>query len=583
MKFRYKIFPFLSFAALFAVLMVFFQSWLMLRENRLEQAKNDIRHILLITKDNISQDINKNSLDEVSNKLKILSKTISARITFIDAKGNVIFDSDANPLEMLKHNDRPEIIEADKNQIGESYRYSTTIKKNHLYSAIKILNQNGDKFFLRISQNEDLIFKDLNRYLKSLLISCIFAFIAAVIINSLIVRKINNNLNEIKEQSANFAKLNFNHQIHFSGIYEIDMVADEINKMAAELKNSIEKSNKSNNELNIILSSMKEGVIATDENGKVILANKTAMDIFKINQTKLSEAHFYQELVRNSEIQNLINKILQDQQDAEAEIQMLEDKQRFLQARGTALVDPNKKSKGALIVLNDITQLKKLENMRKDFVANVSHEIRTPLTAILGAVEILLDNNLKEKKQKKILNILSKHSNRLNTLVEDVLTLSKIEQGIDKLEFINCSAEEIILSAIDACREKADEKKIQITAHIQDFYLNADKGLFEQALINLIDNAIKYSEEGKEVIIQTAQNKEFKEISVIDQGSGIPEKDLNRIFERFYRVDKARSRELGGTGLGLAIVKHIVNAHNAEISVQSKVNQGSTFSIKIRC
>ena len=581
MKLKYKIFPLFSFSALIAVLMVFFQSWIMLKEYRLDQAGKDIRDILLIIKENIEPDIINNNLDAVSKKLLNLSKTISSRITFIDKDGNVLFDSEANPPEMLKHNDRPEIIAANEKGTGESFRYSTTVKKNYLYSAIKIENQNGEKFFLRISQSEDIIFKSLMHYLKSLLIACFVAFIIAVIINSIIARKINHNLNEIKEQSANFAKLNFTNQIHFSGIHELDMMAEEINKMASELKNSIEESNKSNNDLNIILSSMKEGVIATDEKGKIILTNKAAMDIFKISKEKLSESHFYQELIRNSEIQNIIENILKTQQDSEAEIEMISDKTSFIQARGTALLDQNKKPRGALIVLNDITQVKKLENMRRDFVANVSHEIRTPLTAILGAVEILLDNDLKEKKQKKILKILSKHSHRLNSLVEDILTLSKIEQGIDKLEFMPCSAEEIISSAIDACREKAEEQKIHISTEIQDFTINADKGLFEQAIINLIDNAIKYSNKGKEVKIKTEQKPGYNEISIIDQGCGIPEKDLNRIFERFYRVDKARSRELGGTGLGLAIVKHIVNAHGAEISVQSALDKGSTFTIKI--
>ncbi|HRU00686.1 MAG TPA: ATP-binding protein [Victivallales bacterium] len=581
MKLKYRIFPLLSFSALLVVAIVFSQSWLMLRKNRFEQAKEDIKNILFVTKENISSDIKNNNLDEVAKKLLTLSKTISSRITFIDSKGTVLFDSDANPVEMPKHNDRPEIIQANENEIGESYRYSTTVKKNHLYSAIKVESQNGEKFFLRISQNDEVIFKGLNHYLKSLLISSLIGLMASVIITSLIVRKININLNEIKEQSANFAKLNFTNQIHYSGIHEIDMVAEEINKMASELKNSIEQSNKSNNELSIILSSMKEGVIATDENGRVILANKTAMDIFKINQIKLSEHHFYQELIRNSEIQDMVEKILKTQEDFDREIEMLEENTRFLQARGTPLLDKNKKSKGALIVLNDITKIKKLENMRKDFVANVSHEIRTPLTAILGAVEILRNNNLKEKKQKKILKILKKHSHRLNCLVEDILTLSKIEQGIDKFEFYPCSAEEIILSAIDACKEKAKDKKIKISTEIQDFSFSADRGLFEQAIINLIDNAIKYSDKGKEIIVKAIQNQGHNEISVVDEGCGIPEKDLNRIFERFYRVDKARSRELGGTGLGLAIVKHIVNAHNAEISVKSSPDKGSTFTIKI--
>jgi len=580
MKINYKIFSLLYFSTVIAIAIVLFQSWFILKENSLENSKKDINHTLNIIKENISEDLKKNDSVELSKKLDIIAKTISSRITLIDSEGNVLFDSDANPEKMLKHNDRPEIINAEKNNYGESYRFSTTLKKYHLYAAIKI-DTPSQKFFLRISQNEDVIFKNIKKQFHSILLASILALILSAFFNYLAGNKIKQNLSEIKDSIANFAKLNFYGQIQNSGIYEIDEMSREINKMAEKLKFSIERMNQSNVELNTILTNMKEGVIATDKNGRVILANKTAIEIFNINESKLAQKPFHHEILRNSQIQDLIDKILETKEDIEKEIEIFEPCQKIIQFKGTYMVEEETKTEGILIVLSDFTQIKKLENIRKDFVANVSHEIKTPLTAILGAVETLLENDIKEKKRKKILKILAKHSQRLNNLITDILILSKIEQGTGKLELTPCSVSEIVDSAIDACKEKAEDQKIKINTDIEDFTFNVDKGLFEEALINLIDNAIKYSAEKKEITIKTKIKETTYEISVIDQGCGIPEKDIPRIFERFYRVDKARSRKLGGTGLGLAITKHIINAHNGDISVKSKINEGSTFTIKI--
>jgi len=228
-----------------------------------------------------------------------------------------------------------------------------------------------------------------------------------------------------------------------------------------------------------------------------------------------------------------------------------------------------------------MSRMKKLEDMRKDFVANVSHEIRTPLTAIVGAVETMLENNLGGKERNRMLEILAKHSQRLNVLVEDILSLSKIEQGIDELDFTYSSAAQMVEGAVDACREKADEKNITIKMDIEDFELNMDQGLFQQAVINLIDNAVKYSGKGEVVRVKTRKSDESFDISVSDDGCGIPQEHIPRIFERFYRVDKARSRELGGTGLGLSIVKYVVSAHGGEVIVDSTPGKGSTFTIRI--
>ncbi len=581
MTLKYRIFPLYSISLLVAVLAIFLPSWHMMKQSRLDQARRDLTDILSATKQGIAADAEKRDTESIARKLEILAKSVSARITLIEDDGDVVFDSDANPAEMLRHNDRPEIIGALEKGHGESYRFSTTLKKHFLYSATRMTTASGQNLFLRISQSEDVIFKGMEDSVQSLLAFCVIAFIAGFLINLLVSAKINTPLSEIRELAANFANGKFSRTIHPCGIHEIDTISSQIDKMAAEFKESMEKEKRGGRELNAILSSMKEGVIAVDADGRLIQANTAAMRLFNISEKGLADRRFFQELIRNTDVQRLLEELLSNNSDIEREIEVFGTKKTHLQVRGTALLSQEGKSIGALVVLNDMSRMKKLEDMRKDFVANVSHEIRTPLTAIVGAVETMLENNLGGKERNRMLEILAKHSQRLNVLVEDILSLSKIEQGIDELDFTYSSAAQMVEGAVDACREKADEKNITIKMDIEDFELNMDQGLFQQAVINLIDNAVKYSGKGEVVRVKTRKSDESFDISVSDDGCGIPQEHIPRIFERFYRVDKARSRELGGTGLGLSIVKYVVSAHGGEVIVDSTPGKGSTFTIRI--
>ncbi len=581
MTLKYRIFPLYSISLLVAVLAIFLPSWHMMKQSRLDQARRDLADILSATKQGIAADAERRDTESIARKLEILAKSISARITLIEEDGDVVFDSDANPAEMLRHNDRPEIIASVEKGHGESYRFSTTLKKHFLYSATRMTTTSGQNLFLRISQSEDVIFKGMGDSVQNLLVCCVIAFIAGFLINMLVSAKINTPLSEIRELAANFANGKFSRTIHPCGIHEIDTISSQIDKMAVEFKESMEKEKKGGRELNAILSSMKEGVIAVDADGRLIQANTAAMRLFNIGEKGLAGRRFFQELIRNTDVQRLLEELLSNNSDIEREIEVFGTKKTHLQVRGTALLSPEGKAIGALVVFNDVSRMKKLEDMRKDFVANVSHEIRTPLTAIVGAVETLLENDLGGKERNRMLEILAKHSQRLNVLVEDILSLSKIEQGIDELDFTHSSVAQMVEGAVDACREKADEKDIEIKVDMEDFELNMDQGLFQQAVINLIDNAVKYSDEGEEIRIKVKKTKDGCDISVSDDGCGIPQEHIPRIFERFYRVDKARSRELGGTGLGLSIVKYVVSAHGGEVIVDSAPDKGSTFTVRI--
>jgi two-component system phosphate regulon sensor histidine kinase PhoR len=290
------------------------------------------------------------------------------------------------------------------------------------------------------------------------------------------------------------------------------------------------------------------------------------------------------EIVKYKELRKIITHAIKTNELIEDEIVIPPD-DRYVQLHGTMLKNENGDTIGALVVLNDVTRLRRLEVVRRDFVANVSHEIRTPLTSIKGFIETLLDGAIEEPDTaKRFLKIMIKQANRLNSIIEDLLTLASIEESEKRqtVQFTEAKIKKVIHSALSVCLPRAQNKNINLEVKGDDkIKLVMNAPLFEQALVNLIDNAIKYSAENTSVEIESlTKNDEFI-ICIKDQGIGIAKSQLPRIFERFYRVDKARSRTLGGTGLGLAIVKHIAKIHNGRVTVESEVGKGSIFKFII--
>jgi two-component system phosphate regulon sensor histidine kinase PhoR len=336
---------------------------------------------------------------------------------------------------------------------------------------------------------------------------------------------------------------------------------------------------------------MIEGVIAVDAEERIIIINRAAGMLFGIDQQR-AVGKMVSEVIRNGEIQDFFVKTLSASGFIETETVLIEalpgkptHTERILQLHGSALRNSEEKGIGALLVLNDITQLKKLENMRKDFVANVSHELRTPLTSIKGFVETLLAGAMKNGVDtQRFLGIISGQVDRLTTIVEDLLALSKIEQDTEHntLERNECRLAEVLKEAIETCTANASRKQISMELFCSaDSIVKIDRTLFEQAIVNLLDNAINYSDPDKRIIVKAEPDTIRTEmvVSVHDEGIGIAPEHLGRLFERFYRVDKSRSRKLGGTGLGLSIVKHIALAHGGRVAVESLPGKGSTFYI----
>jgi two-component system phosphate regulon sensor histidine kinase PhoR len=329
---------------------------------------------------------------------------------------------------------------------------------------------------------------------------------------------------------------------------------------------------------------LREVILACDSDERIITINEAAASLLGIDLST-AKGHTVQEAVRNADLQRFIGRISLGQGESEAEIILHGPEKKFLQLSGTVLRDSEGKKIGALVVLSDTTRLRHLENIRREFVANVSHELKTPITSIKGYVETLQEGAIDDKgNARKFLEIIFKQADLLHALVDDLLSLSQIEQEAEREE-VHLAEEpvrRIIEAAIAAYETRARERHIQVLLQCRgEIIVKANSRLLEQAVGNLLDNAIKYSEPRGTVKIEVTQNEGEVAIKVSDHGSGIAPEHLPRLFERFYRVDKGRSRELGGTGLGLAIVKHIIQAHGGDVTVESTPGKGSTFTIHL--
>lgn len=334
---------------------------------------------------------------------------------------------------------------------------------------------------------------------------------------------------------------------------------------------------KYNNSMKAVIRSMVEGVIVVDKSANILAINHSAEDIFDISK-KDAEEKFLLEVIPNSEIENVVKKVLESGKIVSGELVLAMPVSGIFIINASPIIE-NESVTGCVLVVHDITELKKLETMRSDFVANVSHELKTPLTSIKGFIETLLDGALKdEKNAKEFLNIVNDHVNRLDNLVNDLLSLSYLESGKTVLDKSDVKLKGLVDKVILGFSAQAKKKDIRVINNISvGVSVRLDRNKMEQVFTNLIDNAVKFNNAGGFVKISCEEAKNNIKISVEDSGPGIPLKDIPRIFERFYRVDKARSRELGGTGLGLSIVKHIIKLHGGEAAVESTEGAGSTF------
>lgn len=362
---------------------------------------------------------------------------------------------------------------------------------------------------------------------------------------------------------------------------ELGQLSNSMQLMAHDLNEYLQKMLQEKGQMETILASMVEGVLAFDIKGRLLLINKTAEETLKVGWEEVRE-HYFLEILQNHQMANLLNKCLADGQRQMAEVRLSVEDPEYYQVYITPIKGKEKTSQGAIMVLRNITKLRQLEQMRSEFITNVSHELRTPLTSIKGFVETLLDGALEDKElATKFLTIINTEADRLNCLISDLLFLSQLETGDMEILKEKIEVRTLLDKIIILLQPMTQNKQIKIESEVEAGaeYFFACYEMIEQVMINLLDNAIKYSYEKGiiKIIIRTEGKKVI--IEVIDQGIGIPAESLSRLFERFYRVDKARSRQVGGTGLGLSIVKHIVESHRGRVQVRSQENRGSCFTV----
>jgi two-component system phosphate regulon sensor histidine kinase PhoR len=485
---------------------------------------------------------------------------------------------------MDNHANRPEIIEALAGQTGQSLRFSNTLMQRMLYMAVPIKDQQNVLAVLRTSLPATAVETEIRSIqIKIALGGCIIALLAAGI-SWVVSRRISQPIENMKKSAEHFAAGDLSHRLTPPDTEEMGGLADAMNQMAAQLNERIETIISQRNQLETVLTSMLEGVIAIDTEERIVSINRAAAQLFDMEPANCQNKSI-QEVIRSPALQQFIRKALSNKNPSEEDITVFQNEERVIDVKSSALLDANRHQIGTLVVFHDVTQLRRLEDMRRDFVANVSHEIKTPLTAIKGFVETLQQGNVEKAKEKeRFLGIIQKHVDRLNAIIEDLLALSRIEQENERKEinFQQAKIEDIFQAAIQLCRAKAEEKKIRIDFDCEkDASAIFDSTLIEQAVVNLLDNALKYSEPQSTVLLKSELQNSEMIISVEDHGIGIAQKHLPRLFERFYRVDKSRSRKEGGTGLGLAIVKHIAHAHGGHVAVESKIGEGSRFSIHL--
>lgn len=548
------------------------------------QVKNELETKARFLEYQILPMIKAGNFAESDSLCKSLGKISSTRISVILPSGEVIADSEEKPVLMKNHSDRPEFKAAMNEGIGNSVRFSDTLGKNMMYFAIG-LKQDGEILaVVRTAMPITAIDESLNNFYRKIFLAGGIIAVCAAMISFGVSKKISGPIEQMTEVAKHFAAGDLDIRLSTPKAKELAELADALNQMAEQLKLRINTITEERGQIHAILSSMIEGVLAIDSSGNVVSVNNAAAKFLDIDVNK-SYGRSIEEFVRNPQLQQFVRDTLEKESPTEADVFISNDEGLVLRLYGAAITDNKGSRSGAVLVMHDITRTRQLEEVRRDFVANVSHELKTPVTSIKGFVETLLDGAVNDPQQsRRFLEIIARQSDRLNAIIEDLLSLSRLEDDSEKrrLSFEETAIKSTLISAIEFAKVKADEKHIKIEL-LCDEKLSAkiNSALIEQAVLNLVDNAVKYTTENGEIRVTAQQDDNEVLITVSDKGCGINREHLERIFERFYVVDKGRSRKMGGTGLGLSIVKHISQVHGGYATVESSPGQGSTFTIHL--
>lgn len=504
-----------------------------------------------------------------------LSEELHTRLTIVDRSGVVLGDSELEGESLAKienHLGRPEIQQALVASHGMTRRYSTTLGKEMMYVAVRM-----NHGFVRVALPLTVVGQTIGGVKHAVLVSALIALFLLSVTSFFLSHTLTRSLKDLAVVATRIAQGDFSRRIIPSSQDELGLLTNAINDMAASLKQQFAQLEGEKNQLKTILDGMVEGVLVTDGRGEIVLTNPALREMLKLEGVVGGKTVL--ECLRHKPLHESIEKVLQTRRADEQEIVVRLGSEERNVIVHSAPLSPS----GCVSVFYDVTGLRKLENVRKEFVANVSHELKTPLTSILGYAETLRQGALQDKEQApRFLEKIEGNALQLKSLVEDILKLSGIESG--RLEFkpVPLNLYETIQSVWENFEGMARKKDVTFENRVEgSLMVSVDPGAVKQVLGNLIDNAIKYSSAGGLICVSSTSQSGWCRVQVSDTSPGISERDLPHLFERFYRVDKARSREVGGTGLGLAIVKHLVQAHGGEVGVESELGHGARFFFTI--
>ncbi|MGI6639165.1 MAG: ATP-binding protein [Desulfobulbus sp.] len=590
----WQIFPVCVGISLVSILLVGWLASTTGHDFYIKELNRDLRERIRLLQPTITALVEHGTNEQLQDFVRRTGRRASTRITVISANGTVLADSSEDHMLMDDHAVRPEVSMALAGSEGFSVRRSKTLRESMLYVALPlVMGEEQSPGVLRLAIPTAGYTQLSKSFTNKLILICLAVPVLAAILSGISARRISRPLEEMKRGAEQLAigRFDLPTRINVDNMtVEMAGLANSINKMAEQINQRVRVIIQQRNELEAVFSGMADSVVAIDANKDIIRMNQAASTLFGLPADTV-KGRPAQGVLRNTQLLELIDITLAHNSQQEREVIVFSGTDPItLQTHALPLRDEKNNCNGVLLVMNDLTKLNRLENIRQDFVANVSHELKTPITVIKGNIETMLDGALEETETARgFLQAAAVQTNRLDAIIDDLLILSRIEDksGQEKIVLLPAPAHVVLASAVEACVPLAAEKDICLeTDCAPDVDVPMNQPLLEQALINLLKNAIAYSPAQAVVSLRCWVNKRAEggstfHFSVSDKGPGIGKEHLPRIFERFYRCDKARRRDMGGTGLGLAIVKHIVQTHKGTVEVESIVGKGSTFTITL--
>ena len=521
-----------------------------------------------------ARDLAEPDMDREADRLGTL---VSGRVTLIAGDGRVVGDSTQTPAELQtleNHSGRPEVVAAAGGAIGTSQRYSTTLQTDMVYVAIR--SDHPVVKYVRLA----LPLTDVNAQLAAIgsatALALMAALVAALILSWMFSAPLARRVEAVAAVAQRYSSGDFSRPAHDYGKDELGAVARALDGAAQELGRRVDDLSRDRARTDAILAGMVEGVLIVDRQGHVQLVNRAAQEMLRV--TEQATGRPYVEVIRHPDIAALLGAALRREPMASRELTLSRDASRTFVARAAAVASSG--DGGAVLVLHDITDLRKAGQIRQDFVANVSHELRTPLTAIRGYVEALLDEPSFDPEARGFLDIIGRHTARMERLVTDLLRLARLDARQEALERTRCNVRDAFDGVLSDLSQVAAARQQRVSVEVAGdaAYVDADPGKLHDILRNLVENAVNYSPTQSDIRLSSERHGGTVHVIVSDSGPGIPPSDLTRVFERFYRVDKSRSGP-GGTGLGLSIVKHLVELHEGQVSVANRPDGGAVFTV----